>query len=138
MPADPGRRPDPPTTQLEEPLVPMDNPIPERWHPALRHVVDLLVAGDYEGLQRDGIIGDPRRGDMVKVPIEAYDDSLVGLPPNAWNWSDHSPPYDGPGIYTVSLSMWTAVEGVSDLTLTGEIHDDGDAIRVVVSSVHVL
>ena len=139
MVPDPARQPRPPEVHLTEPLVPVDHPIPERWRPLIRRVVDRLVAGDYEGLGREGVIahvGGPK--DMVKSNIEAYHDSLVPLPPYAWAWSDHLPPYDGPGVYAVTLPLWTAVEGVSDLTLTAEVHDDGTSVRVVVTSVHVL
>ncbi len=139
MVPDPARQPRPSEVRLTEPLVPMDYPIPERWRPLIRQVVDSLVAGDYERLEREGVIahvGGP--GDMVQGNLEAYHDSLVPLPPYAWAWSDHLPVSAGPGVYAVTLPLWTAVEGVSDLTLTAEVHDDGTNVRVVVTSVHVL
>lgn len=139
MVPDPARQPRPPEVRLTEPLVPMEHPVPEGWRPLIRRVVDRLAAGDYEGLEREGVIthvGGP--GDMVRSNLKAYHDSLVPLPPQAWAWSDHLPVYAGPGVYHVTLPLWTAVEGVSDLTLTAEVHDDGTSVRVVVTSVHVL
>lgn len=119
---------------------PEENPVPQRWRGPIRDVVHRLVTGDYEGLQRDGIvsdIGDPRR-DMVKTWIDDYPDRLVDLPEAAWAWSGHVPPYAGPDVYSVWLHMWTEHEGLSDLILEGEIYDNGDDdIRVVVNTVHV-
>ena len=59
-------------TLLEPAPQPGAHPVPERWRPHLREVVHRLVVGDYEGLERDGVIFDvdvPGR-DMVKHWIE--------------------------------------------------------------------
>lgn len=114
------------------------DPVPERWRPVLRDVVHRLVVGDYDGLQRDGVIFDvdvPGQ-DMVKHWIERQPEPLVDLPQDAWAWSNHTPADDGPGVYAVSLWMWTAHQGPSRYVLEGEVFDDGgDAVRVQVYSV---
>nr|WP_156875798.1 hypothetical protein [Ornithinimicrobium pekingense] len=119
---------------------PGENPVPPRWRPALRAVVHRLVIGDYDGLERDGVIFDvdvPGQ-DMVKHWIEQQPESLVDLPEAAWDWSNHTPAWHGPGVYTVNVSMWTATQGLSLLMLEGEVFDNGgDDIRVQVYSVTI-
>ncbi len=135
----PGPPPGPPAPRDPQPS-PGENPVPQRWRELIRDAVHRLVIGDYEGLQRDGIvfdIDDPRR-DMVKTWIDDYPDRLVDLPEEAWVWSGHVPPYAGPDVYSVWLHMWTEHQGLSDLVMEGEVYDNGDDdIHVVLNTVHV-
>ncbi len=135
--ADPVVPPEP----LDPAPSPGERPVPERWRPVLWEIVHRLVMGDYEGLQRDGIVAnidDPEQ-DLVRKWIEEYHDPLVDLPENAWEWSTHGPAYDGPGDYWLVLSMWTAHQGLSLLSMEADVLDrGGDDIRVEVFSVHVM
>ncbi|WP_109474666.1 DUF7668 domain-containing protein [Ornithinimicrobium cavernae] len=113
-----------------------EHPVPERWRPVLSEIVHRLVVEDYEGLQRDGIVTDVE--EAATKWIEAYHDPLVDLPDSAWEWSDCYPGYEGPGHYDVLLSLWTAHQGLSLLTMEANVVDSGDDIRVEIFSVHVM
>lgn len=126
LPPDPLLPKEPTGGTVSSAPVPPENPIPERWRARLRDVIHRLVERDYEGLQEDGVIVHlGSSGDMVKDPIEDYHDPLVDLPEHGWSWAEHGPAYDGPGVYWVSIPMWTEHQGLSDLTLQGEVWDNG-------------
>ena len=121
--------------------MPGDNAVPERWRPALREVVSRLARGDFDGLARDGVlapVGHPSHT-MVRGGLEAYPDRLVDLPEDWWRWSDLASADHGPGRYALVLSLWTAGQSPSRLSLEADIDDRGaDDVRVQVIGAHVL
>jgi hypothetical protein len=110
-------------------------------------VVDRLVAGDYEGLKRDGIDphGDSDLGLWIReygrVPgtDEAGRATLVPLPEEAWDsaevvYEDSGPPR----VWAVVVDLWTAEEGRSDLSMEAEVTETSHGLVVVVSDIHVM
>ena len=61
-------------------------PVAETWKPAIEAIVDRLVAKDYTGLARDGLVSytsDPSDS-SIGTWIEDYPATLVALPEEAW------------------------------------------------------
>ncbi|MGD9956589.1 MAG: hypothetical protein AB7O74_16185 [Candidatus Nanopelagicales bacterium] len=115
-------------------------PVPERWHHAFADVVHRVIARDFDGLNRDGLL-DPvhaSRPSQIAHWIDRYPGTLVDLPEAAWATADCSPVQDRPGAWWVVVDLWTAEEGRSDLTLEAYVIEDGGEVRVVVYDVHVL
>ena len=146
-----GRDPDAPVLQTEplpenlpppEPRrlpPPYEHPVPERWRPLLAEIVHRLVIKDYAGLSRDGFVAytsDPS-DESIGRWIEDYPWNLVDLPDRAWDFSDHSSVEDEDTWY-VRLDLWTAEEGLSDLSLEATVRDDGSQISVMIGNVHVM
>jgi hypothetical protein len=115
--------------------------------PALSEVVDRLVAGDYEGLRRDGI--DPNEARDLGLWIREYGRApvsgepgratLVPLPEAAWDWAEVVFEDSGPPrVWGVVVDLWTLEEGHSDLSMEAEVTETSDGPRVVVSDIHVL
>jgi hypothetical protein len=81
-------------------------------------LVEMLVARDYDGAER--LTGSRRlaAGDMRRV-IEQYGRTLVALPNDAWSQASVLPistSSDGEA-WSVTLPVWTAEEGRSDLQI---------------------
>ena len=121
--------------------------VPERLRPALAQVVDRLVAGDFEGLKRDGI--DPYPDSDLGVWIREYgrtpgsDDpgraTLVSLPEETWQYAevvfeDAGPPRK----WSVVVDLWTAEEGRSDLSMEADVIDGPAGLQVRVHDIHVM
>lgn len=102
-------------------------PVPERWRPLIAEVVRRLVEKDYVGLAADGTYtGDPGpNGDGVGFDIERYPATLRDLPEEIWGYSDHYQAYDDPNVWVVIVPLATVEEGLSDLSLVGQVTDDG-------------
>jgi hypothetical protein len=117
-----------------------ETPVPERWRPALASVIHRLVERDYDGLSRDGLLepGYEARPQTVARWIEEYPAALVDLPDEGWATSIWGQVVVEQNTWWVVVDLWTAEEGRSDLSLEGYVIDDGEAIRVLVSNVHVM
>ncbi len=114
--------------------------MPERWRPVLNSIIDRLVVRDYAGLSRDGFLGfssDPS-DTSIGHWIEEYPATLVKLPGEAWQYSSHGPLASQPGFWWVTVDLWTAEEGRSDLTMEATVRDDGTTITIQVDNVHVM
>lgn len=117
-----------------------ESPVPERWRPVLEAIVDRLVIGDYAGLVADGLVShmdDPTNMSIGRW-IEDYPAHLVELPAEAWAYSDHGPWVNAPGSWWVTVDLWTAEEGRSDLSMEATVWDDGTSIVAKVDNVHVM
>ena len=122
-------------------------PVPDRLRPALAEVVDRLVAGDFEGLKRDGI--DPVPDSDLGLWIREYGRApgtdepgratLVSLPDEAWDVAELIAELPGPPrVWTVDVDLWTVEEGRSDLTMQAEVTETPDGLKVVVQDIHVM
>ena len=122
----------------EAPPKPSDHPVPERWRPLLAEIIHRLVIGDYAGLARDGSVSytDDPSDDSIGMWIEDYPWRMVDLPEEAWAFSDHF--QVGPNSWSVVVSLWTAEEGLSDLSLEAIVYEDGPNVTVKVDMVHVM
>ena len=81
-------------------------------------LVDMLVACDYDGAEK--LTGSRRlaAGDMRRV-INQYGRTLVALPNDAWAHATVLPisTSDDGEAWSVTLPVWTAEEGRSDLEI---------------------
>ncbi len=102
-------------------------PVPEKWRPLIAAVVHRLVEKDYVGLAADGTYtGDPGpNGDGVGFDIKRYPATLRDLPEEIWGYSDHYQAYDDPNVWVVIVPLATIEEGLSSLSLVGQITDNG-------------
>lgn len=117
-----------------------ENPVPERWRPALGEIVHRLALGDYAGLVADGLVShtDNPIDTSIGRWIEDYPARLVDLPAEAWAYSEHGPWVNVPGSWWVIVDLWTAEEGRSDLSMEATVWDDGTSIVAKVDNVHVM
>ena len=110
-------------------------------------MVDRLVAGDNEGLKRDGI--DPYQDRDLGLWIREYGrapktsepggGTLVPLPEKAWDSAEVV--FEAPGpprVWGIVVDLWTAEEGRSDLSMEAEVTETSDGLRVVVADIHVM
>lgn len=102
-------------------------PVPEKWRPLIAAVVHRLVEKDYAGLAADGTYtGFPGPdGDAAGMYIEQYPATLRDLPEEIWGYSDHYQAYDDPNVWVVIVPLATVEEGLSNLSLVGQVTDDG-------------
>lgn len=69
--------------------------------------------------------------------VVKYPATLVDLPDDAWTFTDHRPTGEQ-DVWDVSVDLWTAAEGRSDLTLEGQVRDDGSAVILRIERIHTL
>ena len=115
-------------------------PPPERWRTLLTELVHRLVLGDYAGLAGDGYVTGAHDPDDASIGmwIEDYPATLVDLPPEAWDFSDHELLDPDAGVWAVMIDLWTAEEGHSDLSLEATVWDDGETIAAQIDGVRVM
>jgi hypothetical protein len=123
------------------------SPIPHTLRPALSAMVDRLVAGDYEGLKRDGI--DPYEDRDLGLWIREYGRApgtdergratLAPLPEEAWESAEVVSEDPGPPrVWGIVIDLWTAEEGRSDLSLEAEVTETSNGFAVTVTDIHVM
>ncbi len=114
-------------------------PVPERWRPVIAGVVRRLAAGDYAGLVRDGVAPASEGPDDLGFEhwVVEYPATVVDLPDDAWAFTDHQPTGEQ-DVWDVSVDLWTAEEGRSDLTLEGQVRDTGSAVTLCIKRIHTL
>ena len=108
------------------------------------------MAGDYEGLKRDGIdpcedcdlglwIREYGRAPGTAEPGAPSPATLVPLPEEAWDTAKvvHEDP-GPPRVWAVVVDLWTAEEGRSDLSMEAEVTETANGLSVVVSDIHVM
>ena len=123
------------------------SPIPRALRPVLSAVVDRLVAGDYDGLKRDGV--DPHEDRDLGLWIREYGRApgtdepgrarLVPLPEEAWDSAEVIFEEPGPPrFWAVVVDLWTAEEGRSDLSMEADVTETSTGLAVVVNDIHVM
>ena len=114
-------------------------PIPDAWRPAVVDIVDRLVAKDYAGLARDGLVAFTSDPDDASVGtwIEDYPSSLVEMPAGAWTDAERGRWVNDPEAWWIFVPLWTAEEGRSDLTLEATVRERDGSVFVVIDRVHV-
>ena len=110
-----------------------EQPVPQRWWPAISAVVHRMVMADFIGLVDDGVIATPELGEEIAREIDRHPCRIVDLPADAWRYADHIATADHPGRFV--LNMWDEYDGYSYLIMTGIVHDDGTTIAVEIESV---
>ncbi|QNE17818.1 hypothetical protein F1D05_07740 [Kribbella qitaiheensis] len=111
-------------------------PVPERFRPLLAHVIDLVAAGDLDGLRRDPRIAlsDP---DDPLYWVREYPGTVVKLPEEAWEFAEVIIARDDGVTWSVAVDLWTAEEGRSDLILEAEVRQHRDGLVIEVENIHV-
>lgn len=114
--------------------------VPDRWRPAIESIVDRLVAKDYAGLARDGLVSyasDPTDS-SIGTWIEDYPATLVALPADAWRYAERGRCSNHPDAWWVVVDLWTAEEGRSDLSMEATVRERDGQVLVVIDNVHVM
>jgi hypothetical protein len=105
---------------------------------ATRRVIELLVAGDYAALEE--LTGGDRlpRG-QIEQAVADYGRRLILPPEETYDNLDaimvagaHVP------TYSVVVPLWTAEEGMSDLSVSLTVTIESDLARVRLDDLHVL
>jgi hypothetical protein len=119
-----------------------DTPVPERWRPALGELVRRLVLGDYAGLEAEGLVAEGSGAGMedgIGHWIELYPDSLVDMPPEGWDYTEHEPWAGRTDSWWVIVPLWSEHERPSDLSMEATVWDDGTEVRVQIDTApHVM
>ena len=121
--------------------------IPASLRPALAHVVDRFVAGDFGGLKRDGI--DPYPDSDLGLWIREYGRppgsgdpgcaTLTALPEEAWRYAEVVFEEAGPPRrWGVVIDLWTVEEGRSDLSMEADVIDAPEGLQVRILNIHVM
>lgn len=102
----------------------------------IRELVNALVAADYAKITAEGWLGRLCQDDL-QTRLHEYGATLVA-PPATFTDSVECYPYkDGSGL-KLDVPLWTAEEGLSDLTLSLEVLFQGDAALLHMHDLHVL
>ena len=109
----------------------------EELFDAISNLVLVLVAADYDLLERDG-----RAGRLPAIQLEeavrAYGKTLVPLPPEARANIGMIERTDGSNELAVDVDLWTREEGRSDLTLQLTAKKIGDRYALSIDDLHML
>ena len=104
----------------------------------VRHVVAMLVEGDFDGLER---LSRGRRLSAAEMAgaVADYGEALVMPPNSAFEDIDVIEVEGaGPREWDARMALWTA-EGEADLTLELTLRDDGEGLYdVQIDNLHVL
>jgi hypothetical protein len=113
-------------------------PRSERLRDTIRRLVELLVAKDYDEIERF-TRGVRLSAESLREAVRRYGHELVVPPEEAFERLDiieMETPSD-PRKWSVRFDLWTKEEGRSDLTLELTIFDGGE-IGAEVDDLHVL
>lgn len=125
------------TTQSHEPTKSdFDvHPVPTRWRPVLKDVVKALAEGDY-ALSREipCVRMKPSAPAQIRSYVADYGERLVELPDDTWQSSFAL--WTGTHC-TVTVSLWTAESGESDMVLSARVFEDSGDYRFEIGLVYV-
>lgn len=100
-------------------------------------MVERLIDKDYLTLERDGRAGRVGAAGLERA-VGWYGKRLAKLPDEAFDISEAYEVSSQPGVWFVEMTLWTAEEGRSDLTLSLKITEIGRDIAVEIEDLHVL
>jgi hypothetical protein len=83
----------------------------------IRSVVETLVKGHFDQLERDGRSGRLASHELQEA-LQAYGRTLIPLPDEAFRLAEVYPIKGQTATWAVDVPLWTAEEGRSDLTLS--------------------
>lgn len=99
-------------------------PIPVKWRPVLRQIVNAFAQGNYN--LEPGIVGvepvPPSTASQVRDYVQGYGATLTPLPDETWNSSVCT--FNG-HEWEVLVDLWTQEEGRSDLVMHVQIGTSG-------------
>jgi hypothetical protein len=106
--------------------------------PALKDLVDELVAGNYSELEADGRAGRLSTEELRRA-IMQYGRTLVALPDEAFEVANaHRIADEQFPSWAVDLDLWTKEDGHSDLTLSVKVQVIPAGVLVQIEDLHVL
>ena len=110
--------------------------IPKPLIDTLRSVVEMLVAGNFSGVE--ALSGGIRlSASEIRNAIREYGESLTKPPDTAYDDLDAiEVTGSDPRRWSVRFDLWTEQEGKSDLSLEVTIIDDGPQIEI--DNLHIL
>ena len=103
----------------------------------IRSLVETLVKGQFDQLERDGRSGRLFSHEL-KEALQAYGRTLIALPDEAFRLAEVYPVTGQNATWAVDVPLWTAEEGRSDLTLSVTVSDSQDGVRLEIDDLHTL
>jgi hypothetical protein len=103
----------------------------------IRSVVETLVKGHFDQLERDGRSGRLSSHELQEA-LQAYGRTIITLPDEAFRLAEVYPIKGQTATWAVDVPLWTAEEGRSDLTLSLTVSDSQDGVQVEIDDLHTL
>jgi hypothetical protein len=105
-------------------------PVPLRFREPLADVVRRMADGDMQGLVASGLVADP---EALEPRLEELRNRIISLPPDTWESAQCGKFAREPGLWWVTVPLWTADE--DDLWIDGTVleNDGGIALAVEIS-----
>ena len=103
----------------------------------IRALVDMLVKGRFDQLERDGRSGRLSSHEL-KEALQGYGRTIIALPDEAFHLVDVYPIKGQNTTWAVDVPLWTAEEGRSDLTLSLTVSDSQDGVQLAIDDLHTL
>jgi hypothetical protein len=102
----------------------------------IRRLVVDLAQGQYAAIEADGRIG-RLTSEELRRAIADYGRTVV-VPPDDFIDAIDVHPISGTREYALDIPLWTAEEGLSDLTLSVTLTESEEVATVRIDDVHVL
>ena len=103
----------------------------------IRAVVDTLVKGHFDQLERDGRSGRLSAHELQEA-LQAYGRTIIPLPDEAFRLAAVYPITGKTATWAIDLPLWTAEEGRSDLTLSLTVSASQHGVHVEIDDLHTL
>jgi hypothetical protein len=110
--------------------------VPERFRPVLAALIEMIAADDVAAVQASPVI-QARDSDPL-LWARDYPGAVMPLPPEGWEPAGAFQVSGQPRQWLVVIPLWTAAEGMSDLTLEATIEDRAEGPVVEIDNIHVL
>jgi len=111
-------------------------PVDAKFIDPIRTLVEALVKGHFDQLERDGRSGRLSSHEL-KEALKAYGRTMITLPDEAFRLVDVYPVKGRQATWAVDIPLWTAEEGRSDLTLSLTVSESPDGVRLEIDDLHV-
>jgi hypothetical protein len=106
---------------------------------AVRDIIDHLTRGEYEAAVEAATRGARPSAEEFERAITDYGRTLINPDDRWWTTVTVTPLAGQPGAYHLAAPLWTAEEGMSDLTLElWAWESSGGLVDVEVLDLHVL
>jgi hypothetical protein len=103
----------------------------------IRALVDMLVKGHSDQLERDGKSGRLSSHEL-KEALQVHGRTIIALPDEAFRLAEVYPVKGQNATWAVDVPLWTAEEGRSDLVLSLTVSDSQDGVRLEIDDLHTL
>lgn len=110
--------------------------LPAAAEEMIRKLIECLVMKDYQALADRGWLGRLTIRELSGA-VSDYGRQLILPPKDLLQRIDVYELNDGSG-WSLDVPVWTAEEGLSDLTLSLDLKAEGDELELGISDLHVL